>query len=143
MLLQQWQRRHLSRSSTLRTQSRLWLLMFYSVVYSLTEIFSTTTETVTSYTTTATVTTTSAFIDLKRRNEVEVAARAAVTDLLEPVYKDVQARQAAAGTSTNFDATAISEGLVSACSCLYISPGTNYITATASTSVSRPGRANT
>jgi len=67
---------------------------------------------------------------------VELAARAAVTQVLKPVYEDVQARQAAAGTSTNFNASAISAGLVSACSCLYITPGTNYITATASTSVS-------
>jgi hypothetical protein len=101
-------------------------------------IIGTTTRTVTSYTTTATVTTTSAIFELKRRNEGELAARAAVTDVLQPVYKEIQARQAAAGTSTNFDASAISKGLVSACSCLYITPGTDYITATASTQVSPP-----
>ena len=111
--------------------------MSCSTVYSTTVIVGTTTETVTSYTTTATVTTTSAVYDLKRRNEVEVAARAAVTAVLEPIYQNLQARQAAAGTSTNFDASAVSSGLVSACSCLYIAPGTNYITATASTAVSQ------
>jgi hypothetical protein len=100
-------------------------------------IIGSTTRTVTSYTTTATVTTTSAVFELKRRNKVEIAARAAVTDILKPVYKEIQARQAAAGTRTNFDASAISAALVSACSCMYITPGTNYITATASTRVSQ------
>jgi hypothetical protein len=112
------------------------LLIFCSIVYSTTTIVGTDTSTVTSYTTTATVTTTSAVFELRRRNEVDLAARAAVTDVLKPVYMEIQARQATAGTSTNFDASAISEGLVSACSCLYIAPGTNYITATAGTTVS-------
>jgi hypothetical protein len=111
------------------------LLIFYSTVYSTTDIIGTTTRTVTSYTTTATVTTTSAVFELKRRNEVELAARDAVTEVLKPIYKEVEARQATAGTSTNFNASAISAGLVSACSCLYIAPGTDYITATASTQV--------
>jgi hypothetical protein len=104
-------------------------------VYSTTVITGTTTRTVTSYTTTATVTTTSVVFELRRRHEVELAARAAVTDMLQPIYKEVQARQATAGTSTNFNASAISAELVSACSCLYITPGTDYITATASTQV--------
>lgn len=111
--------------------------MLCSTVYSTTVVVGTTTRTVTSYTTTATVTTTSAVFELKRRYEREIAARAAVTDVLQPVYKEIEARQAAAGTSTNFDASAVSAALVSACSCLYIAPGTNYITATASTQVIR------
>ena len=111
------------------------LLIFCSTVYWTTEITGTTARTVTSYTTTATVTTTSAVVELKRRDEAELAARAAVTDVLKPIYEKVHARQVAGGTSTNFDASAISAGLVSACSCMYITPGTDYITATASTQV--------
>lgn len=113
----------------------IWSLIYCSIVYSTTMITGTTARTITSYTTTATVTTTTAVFELERRNEVDLAARSAVTDALEPVYNGVHARQATAGTKTNFDASAISAGLVSACSCLYISPATDYITATASTQV--------
>jgi len=106
--------------------------------YSTTIIIASTTDTITEVAATQTVSTTTIEYDLQqmraKRDDVELGARTAVTaSAIQPAIEKAQleARQA---SSTYLDASelsSISSAIVSACSCLDLPTGTDYVTATA------------
>ena len=106
------------------------LLTVYRTVYVSTVYNTTVTSPTTTYDATVTATETETVIGLKRKRDADVAARAAVTPIVERAQ--LQARDFNTSAFIDYIVPALS----SACTCLDITPGVVQTTCTASTSVS-------
>ena len=106
------------------------LLTVCRTVYVATVYDTTVTSPTTTYDATVTATATETVIGLKRKRDADVAARAAVTPIVERAQ--LQARDFNTSAFVDYIIPALS----SACTCLHVTPGVVYTTCTASTSVS-------